>query len=317
MSRIMSARIARREHAKGVIDGSIRKALCATYGKTKRAYLHLLWNVQGRSELLRPRRFQGRTDASWLDAILKGLLGLTRDRRDWIRPVEAWVPDGANPIPLFSSLVHHLFARYPVPAVLLSAWFQEDNWEGRLQRRWFKNAGRGQSLRTLGLPIQLTRHMAHLFAHAPAHFPIGFALRWAQVRGLAGKDELACAVAATRLGRQFTGGKFWESAIHFFINHPQLEPSQIESVVEYLHDQRIAPRRAIIGDDTEVWLDAPQPDLSLKGWTVSSLLRRVEEWRAQQRPSTPERRRIQWVRSTFGEYRRQDEQAGPGRSGNC
>jgi hypothetical protein len=304
----MPARIARGEHAKSVIDSSIRKALAATCGKTRRAYLHLLWNVQGRSELLRPRKFPGRTDAAWVDTILKGLLALTLDRREWLRPVEAWSPKGSNPIPLFSSLAHHLFASYPVPPVLLSAWFHGDGWEGRRQRQWFKKAGQGESLRKLRLPLELTRRMVHEFVHAPAHFPIGFALRWAQVRGLGGKDELASAVAATRLSRQFAGNEFWESAIHFFINHAKLELHQIGSVVEYLHDLRFAQRCVIVGEDTEVQVDAPQPDLSLKGWTVASLLRRVEEWKAQRRPKAPERTLIEWARSTIGEYRTQDEQ---------
>ena len=51
--------------------------------------------------------------------------------------------------------------------------------------------------------------LAHEFAHAPANFPIEFALRWAQVRGLGGSDELARAVvdAARSVSRDLGAGR--------------------------------------------------------------------------------------------------------------
>jgi hypothetical protein len=303
----MPVQIARREQAKADIDRAVRKALAATSGKPRRKFLHLLDTVRGRSDLLRPARFRGRTDAGWLDAIVSGLLALNGHRRDWLRSVEAWRPEGSNPIPLFSSLAHHLLAEYPVPPVLLSGWFAgADRW-GRWQQTWFKRAGRGQSLRSVGFPIRLTRRMAHEFALAPAHYPVGFALRWAQVRGLGGTDGLARAVAATRLGREFQYDAFWKSLVLFLINHPKLDPAQVEPAIEFLQDQKFEERRVIIGENTEVCLDAPQPDLSLKGWTVASLLRRVEAWQAQRRPKVLERRLIRWERSGFGDFEWHDE----------
>ena len=77
--------------------------------------------------------------------------------------------------------------------------------------------------------------------------------------------------------------------------------------MDYLHDQKFVGRRVIIGDDTEVCLDPPQPDLSLKGWTVASLMRRVDEWKAH-RTDTPERRLIRWARSGIGDYRREEDE---------
>ena len=65
--------------------------------------------------------------------------------------------------------------------------------------------------------------MAHEFAHAPAHFPIGFALRWAQVRGLGGSDALGLALASTWLSDHFWGDDFWTAFILFAINHPKLD----------------------------------------------------------------------------------------------
>jgi hypothetical protein len=303
----MSVKTAPREHAKALIDRSIRNALARTSGKPRKSFLQLLGEVRGRSHLLRPARFRGRIDVAWLDAILSGLLSLTQHRKDWLRSLETWSPEGLNPIPLFSSLAHHLLADYPVPPVLLSAWFVGEYWKRRLQQRWFKQAGKGVSLRAVGFPIPLTRRMAHEFAQAPAHYPIDFALRWAQVRGLGGSNELARAVAATRLGHQFGNDAFWTSTLLFFINHPKIDLTQIEPIVEFLHAQRFEQRRIIIGEDTEVYLDAPQPDLSLKGWSVASLLRRVEEWKAQRQVEV-KRTLIRWNRSAIGEFFGRDEQ---------
>lgn len=303
----MPTPIAPREHTKAVIDHSVRKALARTFGKPRKRFLHFLCQVRGRSDLLRPARFRGRTDAGRLDAILGGLLALSEHRREWLRPVEAWTPQGSHPIPLFSSLAHHLLADYPVPPVLLSAWFLGDTWEGRQQQRWFRRAGEGISLREVGFPVPLTRRMAHLFAQAPAHDPIGFALRWAQVRGLGGSDGLARAVAATRLGREFDDEEFWVSVILFLVNHPTVDSAHVEPIVEYLHDQKFEHRRVIIGVDTEVDLDPPQPDLCLKGWTVGSLMRRVEAWKAR-RKEAAKRTQLRWNRSAIGEFLGHDDE---------
>jgi hypothetical protein len=304
----MPASTARREFAKGTIDRAIRRALAATAGKPRRAFAGLLWVVQSRSEMLRPARYIGRTEADRVERLVLGLLALVGHRKHYLRPVETWVPQGAGPLPQFSSLAHHLLADYPVPPVLLSAWFRGTDWDARQQQGWFKHVGLGKSLRTAGLPIWLTRRMAHAFAHAPAQFPIEFALRWAQVRGLGGSDELARAVAATRLGRDFDNDEFWISVIHFLRNTIRLDPARVGPIIEYLHDQKFEAQRVIIGDDTEVYLGPAQPDLSVKGRTLASMWRQVAEWEARRRSAQPERRVIRWGRSGVGEYRTEDRE---------
>ena len=298
----MPATIAPREHAKSLIDRSIRKALARKQSRPREAFLQFLGEVRCRSDLLRPARFRGRIDDGWLDTIVGGLVALYAHRREWRRPIHRWEPRETNPLPLFSSLAHHLLAEYPVPPVLLSAWFRGVTEKGRQQQGWFKHAGLGQSLRTAGFPIRLTKRAAHEFAHAPAQYPIEFALRWAQVRSLGGSDGLARTVAATRLGRAFEHDAFWTSVIHLFVNSPRLDPAQVEPIVGYLQDQKYRHRRMIIGEDIEVDVGPPQPDLSVKGRTVASLMRRVVEWQAEQRTEQPRRGLIRWDRSGIGEF---------------
>jgi hypothetical protein len=303
----MPVTIAPREHAKALIDRSIRKTLARSHSRPRERFLRFLGEIRGRSNLLRPAHLRGRVEDAWLDAILRGLLALFVSRKGWLRPVETWEPQQTNPIPSFSSLAHHLLADYPVPPVLLSAWFRGVTCKGRLQQGWFRHAGLGQSLRTAGFPIRLSKRAAHEFAHAPAHYPIDFALRWAQVRGLGGSDGLARTVAATRLGRDFDNGEFWTSVIHLFINSPRLDPAHVEPIVEYLYDQKLRSRRLIIGEDTEVDVGPPQPGLSIKGRTAASLMRRVVDWQAERRSDQPQRGLIRWDRSSIGEFHRRDE----------
>jgi hypothetical protein len=299
----MPTRNVRREFAKRVIDREIRQARDATESpKEKRRFAELLWNVQGRSALLRPACWAGQVAAEPVAHLLRGLVALVGHHNQRVRPIETWEPGETSPVPLFSSLAHHLFANYPVPPVLLSSWFRGTNWAARRAQGWFKHAGLGKSLRSAGFPIRLTRRMAHEFAQAPANRAIEFSLRWAQVRGLGGSDALAQTVASGRLGRWFGEEEFWTSAIYLFINTPRLDLGHVDPIVEYLFEQKCGYQQVVLGEDTEAYLGPPQPELSLKGRTVASLLRQAKEWAAE-RPVQPQRRLLRWQRSAIGEYR--------------
>lgn len=301
----MRTRIARREFAKSVIDDVLRRYARASFARPHRAFLHLLWNVQARSAMLRPSRAVGRVAKEPVERLVSGLVTLVEHRNEWLRPVEEWEPRGGGPTALFSSLAHHLLANYPTPPVLLSAWFRGNDWFAQRARRWFKHLGRGESLRRVGWAIPLNRRMAHEFAHAPADFPIEFALRWAQVRGLGGSDRLARAVASTRLAGMITHEDFWVSVIHLFLNTPRLDLDLVGPIVDYLYDQKFRYQPVLLGDGTEVHLSPPRPDLTVKGRTVASLARRAEEWRAHLKAEA-ERRHFRWGPLGLRDYRRED-----------
>lgn len=306
----MSASRSYREFAKSRIDEAIRLARSEAGGvKARRALAQFLWTIQGRSDLLRPARYAGQVDAEALQRLMRGLLALLGFRRSWLRPVEDWEPKEGGTRSVFGSLALHLLAKYPVPPVLHSAWFAEPGWWGYRQQHWYCHVGMGGSLRTAGFPIRLTKRMAHEFWQAPAHLEPGFALRWAEVRGLGGSEALATGIASTRLGREFFAEAFWRSVIHLFLNTRGLDVACIDPIVEYLHDQKYRQRTVIIGEDTEISIDPPRPDLSIKGCTVASLLRRATEWKAEQRSEAPVRKRFAWNRSEIGEYQRSEDEA--------
>jgi hypothetical protein len=144
--------------------------------------------------------------------------------------------------------------------------------------------------------------MAHLFCQAPDHFTVFAALRWAQVRGLGGNEELARAVVATKLGRAFRNEDFWETVLHFFINHPRLDLVHVGPIMDFLQAQKFAMTEGVSADGVFGRQPPPQPDYTMKGRTVASILRQVEEWHKElgQDAEQPD---LSWGRSRIREFR--------------
>lgn len=307
----MLTRTARREHAKGVLDQILRRKIKSIRcRKFRRKYLDVVRRVQDASGLLAPSRYLPRGWDADYAKILDGLEGVA-DCFEWaIRTVEGWDEPAGPPLAGFASLVHHLFANYPVPPVLLSPWFEPTGHTARRYRWSFCRVGQGASLRAACLPIHLNRRMAHEFAQAPGSMSVEFAARWAQVRGLGGPDDLARAVAATRLGREFHHGVgFWEGLIRLFVQTPAADLGLVDGIVEYLYHRRFHRQAVRIGggEGVEIHLQPAEPDLSLKGRTVASLARRAEAWRAEARPEDGGRAFMAWESTRIEEYFEADE----------
>jgi len=219
---------------------------------------------------------------------------------DWLRPVELWTPTGTSAWPQFTSLAQHLFAKYPIPVFMTSAWFGLPPGEKLIQHEWYKKLGLGVSVRSLDIPLLLTKTMAHWFLQAPDHYSILAALRWGQVRGLRGSEELAKVVAATRLSKISEQDDFWMTALRFFARHPTMELNQVGPIVDFLYHQRFQVQEVFVRG-VIVKQEPPQPDFSLKGRTLRSLLRLVEEWHKQLGKQT-KGLTLAWPRSRIGEF---------------
>src|SRR4051812_26035296 len=208
----------RREFAKSVIDRAVRKTLKGLCGQKRRAFQTVLWNVQHRSELLRPSRYEGRIGVERPTKIVQGLFALACFQKAWLRPVDEWDPCGVkpNPLPLFSSLAHHLLANYPVPPILLQSWFNPAAARRDCGQYGFYHIGRGGSVRTAGFPVLLNRRMAFEFTQAPVDLTVPAALRWAQVKGLGGSDRLATVLAESAFVGHNVDDDFVGSVILFF-----------------------------------------------------------------------------------------------------
>jgi hypothetical protein len=302
----------RKNTAKAAIDRAIRDAFAAIPGHhaaTTAAFQRLLRHVRRRSGLLHPPADASRYDLKGYDDVLAGLLSLATF--DWLRPVEDWEPTSDNLLPQFSSLARHLLAAYPVPQFMTSVWFKGPDAEAGRQQRWYAHVGAGRNIRTADLPLPYTKRMAHHFLQAPDHLAVEAALRWGQVRGLGGSRPLALAVAATRLGRSFEDEDFWGTVVQFLVNHPELDPSQVGPVVDYLHHQRFVSQDGLVEEGELTGLGPPQPNLSMKGRTPRALLRQVGEWHERLKLSR-DVATLSWKPSGIGAFRHVEREADAG-----
>lgn len=195
----------------------------------------------------------------------------------WVRQPEEWKCKTNNPDRQFHSLAIHLVANYDVPLFMDSVWRSSL----RLYQEWYINVGQGENIRKQrGMPIELTKRMAHEMMHSPAGFSIMQAIRRGQVIGLGGSDRCAHAVIATPIGEVFTNAEdeFWVSVIRFFIANPMLDTVHYGPIVDYLRTQKFMSQGNVLVDDRVQAIPPPQPGLSMAGRTPEVLIAQVERW---------------------------------------
>jgi hypothetical protein len=145
-----------------------------------------------------------------------------------------------------------------MPMFFDSVWYySERDWES-----WFIEVARGDSLRTcIGVPINLTKKIAHEMMNAPSNYTICDALRYGQVMGLGGDRRLVQAVLSSRMGRDFADEPFRETVISWFVRNPMIDTAQISPLVDYIMHKFYN-----------------ELDFSMKGRGVLAMIRQMEEW---------------------------------------
>jgi hypothetical protein len=266
------------------------------YANDREAFGRLLTVAADRSSLL---------DTDWPRAYLDALRDLARYWPRWIRDPESWKAGSHNEKRQWSSLCRHLLARYKVP------WFFDSVWD-RVGHQpchcdWFIHVAQGGNLRKAeGLPIPLTKMMAHHVMEAPDECSMGEAIRYGQARGSGSSERLARALLGTRIGGTFGSAEveaFWESVLRWLIQHPMIDPAQIGPIIDYLHHQKFVPGPPERVDGVVVRPGPPQPGLSMKGRPADALMNQVQAWhrrlnRTKGVPSTA------WNPSGISEYER-------------
>lgn len=196
-----------------------------------------------------------------------GLVALASHSDVWIREIQDWKPDTRNPKKLFSGLVRHLIAQYPVPLFMDTAWMTQNE----EQINWFIQIGQGKNIRKdTSLPISLTKKMVHYFLQAPSHYSISQALRRGQILGLGGNKKLTKGVVSTRLGERLEQDKFWRTVLHFLINYSIDDYQDVRTVVEYVQAQKFGIEREYEYEDVSI--PAENPGFSMKGRVPITLL---------------------------------------------
>ena len=153
--------------------------------------------------------------------------------------------------------------------------------------------GAGGNIRTApGLPLPLTKKMAHHFLKAPGDYTVEEALCYGQVCALGGNRRLVHVLRGTQLIETFRDNDFRLSVIRFFIANPMLDLAHVHPIIDYIWNQKY------VGDGN---IGPPQPNFSMKGRDPEVLLRRVEEWHRQLARET-KARAGEWRRSDIGEF---------------
>lgn len=209
---------------------------------------------------------------------IRGLIKLHDRKTLWLRPLEDWKPKSKSAERRFGELTHHLFDKYgDVPRFMEAVWLRTDRASWRF-RDWYVHLGRGYNLRTAKSPVPLTKKMAHYFLTAPDTYTVEQAVRWGQMQALGASKQAIEAVAATRIGRSFSNESFWFSVLRFIADNPMLDPRQIGPIVDYLQNQRFEPNDIEVAPGEWRQEAPPQPNLSMQGRTVDTLLRQVNAW---------------------------------------
>jgi hypothetical protein len=195
-----------------------------------------------------------------------------------LRPVVDWRPRTHNERRALGSFVAHVFARYEAPPWLLDAWFATDP-SAALHRRWYLHVVAGNSLRTApGLPLPLTKRMAHECMRAPAGLTVSEALRFGQVRGLGGTNRLATAIVATRLGSAFAHDDFWRTFVLFCVRHRVDDAGRVTAMVDFVHEHRHGAGVVVDERGRRSEMAPLHPGLSMHGRTPESLQKQIDAW---------------------------------------
>ena len=208
---------------------------------------------------------------------VEALVNLARFRREYIRSAMAWSGTDSSWQCAVSSLVQHLLCEYRVPMFLTSSWYARDA-AGDTKRHWCRAHGSGIRFRSLDLPIAMTRQMERVFLGSPDHLQIEHAIRRAELLGLGASDRIIDAVLRTRLAVDLSNGEFWRTFWRFLIaNEQAIDPLQIGPMIDFA--QAIRHERVTVESPSGmVQLDPPQPDFSMKGRTMGSMLRLMCDW---------------------------------------
>jgi hypothetical protein len=264
------------------IDAAIKEALdeLETHPERRAAFLRLLAGVRAQTGLLKPTPGQG--SVGWCAPVflINRLRNLASRQGLWLRPVETWCAQGGSLRVEFRSLARHLLALYPVPGFMDSVWDLPAGAEAFRQQVWFIRLGRGARLRSLNLPIVLTRQMEHHARRAPEHYTVIEALRYGETRGLGGSHKVACEVATSRLGRDASNAPFWRTVLRFVVAHPGMPLSYISPILDFIQANKFAGEEVLSANGVETRA-ASWPEFTMEGRTPNSLLRLVRAWNSE------------------------------------
>ena len=247
--------------------------------KSLRDALIFLLNSK-KSTLLKPHG-KMRALEGGLNANLKQICEMVNEKDQWIRDLRDWRPTKTKKCPAeqLASLRRHLYACHFVPRFLDKYCRSET-----VGSVWWNALASGESLRTVDLPIPLTKKMIHHFLNTPRHLSLADAFVRAQVSSIIKvvsrtQVKILCKKFGNTNGHNpyfyfdfdeelsawdfyVRENDFCLNILRFFARHSQLTNAQITLLMDYL-----------------LYKKAHQPGFALKGRKATLLLRDALEWK--------------------------------------
>jgi len=157
---------------------------------------------------------------------------------NWVRPIADWEPKGKGKGTNFRSLCEHLLAKYPMPAFLWSAFFEDQANAFTAFVVWVAlGHSPYEAVKKNILPVPLTRKMCHALMASKADMPFFKALRQAQIQILGGSPRFFANWMKTQAGQRLHSEEmeaFWATTIEWFTKQPMVDPAQMGPLVDYI-----------------------------------------------------------------------------------
>lgn len=226
------------------------------------------------------------------EAAIRTLIRMANWYPYWVRDASGWESNSHSLKRQIASLLRHLFAKYPVPLFMDSAWESDSE----LHQEWYVHVGDGNNIRTAKfLPFPLTKMMAHNFLKAPNDFSIKDALVYGEVITLNGNLRIANALRGTSILN--LDNTFRPSFIKFLIDNPMLDTRQYGPILDYIH--HIKYQNNMVQQPNGGLVENPiQPNFSMNGRSAVTLVEQVERWHRELNKSH-KGGRVQWDRSGY------------------
>jgi len=182
-----------------------------------------------------------------------------------IRHIEEWQPRGKGYQALLVSLANHLFAAYPMPAFIWSAFWDASNVS---LARLIARIASGTSLHSLCtnkiLAVSLTKKQCHLLMNMPAKYGFVDALRYVQVMTSGGNLALFNQWRRSRYASTLQTPEmedFWQHILVWMCQQPELQHKTVEPLLDYIANQKV--HRA---------------DFNIKGRALGNMIAAMNEW---------------------------------------
>ena len=237
------------------------------------AYWRLIDSLRSASPLLSPTSLN-LDDARQICWLCKRL---SFWESSWERPPESWSPQTSSGHLMLRGFTQYVLDRYPVPNHLTKVWYTEPF--SLRDEVLYTSLARGESVRTVkfGGHLGLNKQAAKFFMMAPDDATVQQAVRYAQSRAEGcspsrGRALMKCLPEVSSEEAE----KFWIDTIRFIARLDWISITEIRQIIEFCINQRFTPSYRVVG---QYGGNVPlQPNLSLKGWTLRSVRRKLVQW---------------------------------------